>query len=225
MDWDKILFSEQSASFLPEVALRTVVMFLVILIGLKCSGKRGVRQLSVFELVIIIGLGSAAGDPMFYEEVGLIPAIVVFAVVILSYRAVTWIVGKSKRVEQFIEGRPIYLINEGKFSVGDFRKEDLSQDEFFAELRLRGVDHLGQVRCAIMETTGDMSVFFFADDEMRPGLPILPHLYEQKSTDIGRPGVYACAFCGNTRHLANPDTCEICGRPEWVPALDIRRIG
>ncbi len=225
MDWDKILFSEQSASFLPEVAIRTVIMFLVILIGLKCSGKRGVRQLSVFELVIIIGLGSAAGDPMFYEEVGLVPAIVVFTVVILSYRAVTWVVGKSKKVEHFIEGKPIYLVNEGKFSIEHFRKEDLSQDEFFAELRLRSVDHLGQVRCAIMETTGDLSVFFFPDEEVRPGLPILPHLYDKKSTDIGLPGIYACAFCGDTRRLAGPDTCKVCNRPEWVAALDVSRIG
>jgi uncharacterized membrane protein YcaP (DUF421 family) len=63
--------------FLPEVALRTFFMFFVILTSLRILGKRSVAQLSVFELGVIIGLGSAAGDPMFYKDVGLLPGVVV----------------------------------------------------------------------------------------------------------------------------------------------------
>lgn len=49
-------------------------MFTILLLTLKLAGKRGVKQLSIFETVIIIALGSAAGDPMFYEDVGIVPA-------------------------------------------------------------------------------------------------------------------------------------------------------
>ena len=76
-------------SFLIETGFRTLVMFTVVLIGLTILGKRGVKQLSVFELVVIIGLGSAAGDPMFYKDVGLIPAIIVFVIIISLYSWVT----------------------------------------------------------------------------------------------------------------------------------------
>ncbi|RYG40787.1 MAG: DUF421 domain-containing protein, partial [Chitinophagaceae bacterium] len=87
--WKELLLGDQEWDFLPEVGLRTFVMFAVILIGLSILGKRGVKQLSVFELVVIIGLGSAAGDPMFYKDVGLIPAFIVFAIVISLYSLVT----------------------------------------------------------------------------------------------------------------------------------------
>ena len=70
-DWKQLLLGSEECSFLPETILRTSIMFIVILIGLRLLGKRGVKQLSVFELVVIIGLGSAVGDPMFYKDGGI----------------------------------------------------------------------------------------------------------------------------------------------------------
>lgn len=68
IDWSALFLGTEDWSFLTEVALRTFIMFLIIIIGLRFMGKRGVKQLSVVELVVIIGLGSAAGDPMFYKR-------------------------------------------------------------------------------------------------------------------------------------------------------------
>ncbi|MEZ7498769.1 hypothetical protein QO200_08460 [Flavobacterium sp. Arc3] len=68
-EWSRILFNDLPEIFLFEVIFRSVIMFTVLLLTLKIAGKRGVKQLSVFETVIIIALGSAAGDPMLYEDV------------------------------------------------------------------------------------------------------------------------------------------------------------
>jgi uncharacterized membrane protein YcaP (DUF421 family) len=81
-EWNRLLYNDLPESFLLEVIFRSTIMFTVLLLTLKVAGKRGVKQLSVFE-TIIIALGSAAGDPMFYEEVGIIPPITVFLVIIL----------------------------------------------------------------------------------------------------------------------------------------------
>ncbi|RYG49103.1 MAG: DUF421 domain-containing protein, partial [Chitinophagaceae bacterium] len=95
-EWQKLLLGEEEWSFMPEVLFRTLIMFILVLSALRILGKRGVRQLSIFELVVIISLGSAAGDPMFYKDVGIVPAIGVFTVVVSSYYLVTYLVGKSK---------------------------------------------------------------------------------------------------------------------------------
>lgn len=126
-------------SFLPETVLRTLIMFVVILTTLRLLGKRGVKQLSVFELVVIIGLGSAAGDPMFYKDVGILPALIVFTMVVSLYTLVTYMVGKNKKFEKLVEGKPVCLIKDGVFSIENFKKEILGEDEFFAELRLQSV--------------------------------------------------------------------------------------
>ena len=149
---EQLLLGDEDWNFLLETFFRSIIMFIVLLSGLRLLGKRGVKQLSVFELVVIIGLGSAAGDPMFYKDVGLLPAIIVFAMVIGLYKLVTFLVGKSKNFEHLVEGKPVLLIKDGRFAIENFEKEALAQDEFFAELRMASIKHLGQVELAIIET-------------------------------------------------------------------------
>lgn len=224
-EWKRVLFNDLPLGFLLEVLFRTVIMFIVVLLTLKFTGKRGVKQLSVFEIVIIISLGSAAGDPMFYEDVGLIPAITVFVCILLMYRLVTWLLGKNKHFEVFMEGRTHCIIEDGQFSIHSFEREDLAKDEFFAEMRLKSIEHLGQVRNAYIETNGAISVFFYEDADVKYGLPIRPQLFELKSPNIPKSGIYACTFCANIQELEpTKGTCSVCGRDEWVEAIKTRRV-
>ena len=224
-EWDRVLFNDLPLSFLWEVLFRSTVMFIILLITLKLAGKRGVKQLSIFETVIIIALGSAAGDPMFYEDVGIVPAALVFLVIIALYRLVTWLTGKSKKFEELIEGKTVCLINEGKFSIHRFKKESLAQDEFFSELRVKSVEHLGQIKKAFIEPSGEISIFYYEENEVKYGLPILPDLFHKKSETISKSGIYACTFCGNIQELTNQSACcENCNKKEWVAAIKtIRR--
>jgi uncharacterized membrane protein YcaP (DUF421 family) len=224
-EWNRILTNDLPAVFLLEVIFRTTVMFAFLLIALRFTGKRGVKQLSIFEIVIIIALGSAAGDPMFYEDVGVLPAICVFIVVISFYRLVTWLTGKSKWVERMLEGTTDLLIENGVFSMLKFEKQDIAQDEFFSELRLKSVEHLGQIKYAFLEPSGNISVFFFKDEEVRPGLPLNPILFDKRSKLVVKEGTYACANCGLTQKLAQGGAvCPICQKEEWVEAVDTVRV-
>lgn len=223
-EWERVLINDLPYMFLLEVLFRTTIMFFFLVVALRFTGKRGVKQLSIFEIVIIIAMGSAAGDPMFYEDVGILPALCVFAVVIASYRLVTWLTGKSRWFEYLLEGRTELLIENGVFSVLKFEKEDIAQDEFFSELRHRSIDHLGQIRYAFLEPSGNISVYFFPDDEVRPGLPVIPSLFNLKSRTIPKAGLFACANCGATQDLTpGQATCPVCHKEEWVEAINIRR--
>lgn len=224
-EWNRLLFNELPGVFLLEVIFRSTVMFIILLLTLKLAGKRGVKQLSIFETVIVIALGSAAGDPMFYEDVGIVPAGIVFLVIIVLYRTVTWLTGKSKKFEEFIEGKTECLINNGKFSVTSFKKETLAQDEFFSELRVKSIEHLGQVKHAFIEPSGEISVFFYDDKEIGYGLPILPALFNKKSNIIPANGIYSCTFCGHTEEQKSGTAkCHVCKKEEWVEAINTKRI-
>lgn len=224
-EWPRLLLNDLPGLFLLEVLFRTAVMFIVLLTALRFTGKRGVKQLSIFEIVIIIALGSAAGDPMFYEDVGILPAVCVFIVVIALYRFVTWLTGKSKWFEELLEGKTVLLIDNGFFSVAKFEKEAIAQDEFFSELRLQSIEHLGQIKHAFLEPSGNISVFFFSDEEVKPGLPLLPELFDKKSKRIAHGGLYACANCGFTQDLAPGQAkCPVCKREEWVEAIHTLRV-
>ncbi len=226
IDWNQVLLGEEPLDFLFEVALRTLIMYIGILTALRALGKRGVKQLSIFELVIIIGFGSAAGDPMFYKDVGVLNAIVVFIVVICLYKLTTYLVTRSERIDKMIEGEPICLIQDGRFSIANFDKEPLGYDEFFSEMRQQSVSHLGQVQQAIIEVSGNISLFYYEDNDVKYGLPILPKLYAERHKQIMAPGMYSCSFCGFTEKLKATDKhlCPECGKDEWVASVNNRRI-
>lgn len=226
MDWQELLWGDLDASFLGQIAIRTVVMFLMILTALTLLGKRGVKQLSVFEVVIIISLGSAAGDPMFYQEVGLIPPLAVFVGIIICYKITTHLVFKFKTVEKVLEGEPIYLIDDGVFLLNNFNKEALGYDEFFAEMRQKSVMHLGQIDIAILEISGEVSLYFYEDDDVLYGLPILPLLYENQICKIVEEAHYSCYFCGFTEIIETTThhICSNCNHDKWVKSLNCKRI-
>ncbi|WP_234735543.1 DUF421 domain-containing protein [Tellurirhabdus bombi] len=219
-DWQRIFLHDFPGLYLLEVALRTFIMFLVILLALRVSGKREVKQLSVYELVLVIGLGSAAGDPMFYDDVPLLVVIVVFVVMMSCYKLATRISDKNKKIRVALEGKPVYVIENGCIDKQNFDEEDLGLDELFAELRLSGVEQLGQVRVAILEPHGELSVFLQEDKDVKPGLPILPKLLNQTFEDIQEAGLYACRNCGNVTKLEpQPHACcKRCDHNCWVKA-------
>jgi len=205
---------ENDWPFLLEIMVRSVIMFVVVVVCMRILGKRGVMQLSVFELVMLLILGSAAGDPMLYKEVGILPATVVFIMVVALYRIVIFFLAQSRKFEVLIKGRPQYLIKEGIICIKEFRKEPLAFDEFYAELRMQNVSHLGQIRYAVIETSGEISLFFFPPEEVKFGLPIMPRAFETKSAEISSEGYYSCTYCGYTKDYKLPQTftCDICGK-------------
>lgn len=225
IDWRAFLLGSEKWTFLPEVALRSLLMFLVILFSLRILGKRSVTQLSVFEMGVIIGLGSAAGDPMFYKDVGMLSGFMAFAVVISLYRFMTFLINSSDKVEKALEGEPVYLAEHGKLNFINFKNELIASDEFFSLLRQRGVSHLGQVQLAIIETNGTLSLYYFSDEEVRWGLPILPHLNKKRLKEPSA-GLYACSRCGQVEDIKNHEEgqlCQVCENDEWVIPINSPR--
>lgn len=224
-EWPRVLMNELPYSFLVEIIFRVAVMFLVLLILLRFAGKRGVKQLSIFEMVIIIALGSAAGDPMLYENVGVLPGIVVIIVVIILYRIITVLAAKIKPLEHLIEGEPKLIIENGEFVLDSLDKEHLAADEVYSQLRLKSVEHLGQVKYAYLETTGDISAFFMENELVSYGLPMRPELFHETSKRLITDTYYSCVCCGHSVYSQSTTSiCERCGKDQWVKSINTIRI-
>ncbi|TLU99552.1 DUF421 domain-containing protein [Dyadobacter luticola] len=224
MDIKEIFISDLDWPGAFTIAIKTAIMFLMVLLFLRLSGKKGVRELTFFEVAIIISLGTAAGDPMLMKESAILPSIIVFAVIILIYRLLTSFAARSEKFEMILEGDPFYIIEDGMFTLEEERDNNFAKDEFFSELRSQGVEHIGQVKTGILETSGMLSIYFYPDDQVRKGLPILPKPYHSKSKNILASGYYACTTCANVQELSHRQKCERCGESEWVQAVDNLRI-
>jgi uncharacterized membrane protein YcaP (DUF421 family) len=224
-DWKRIFVSQDiPIGYVSEIAFRTFIMFSILIVALKFLSKRGVKQLSVFELAILIALGSAIGDPMFYNHIPVTYGAAVLVVVIFMYKAITSITAKHKAIEEILEGKPVLLVQDGVIQYKNYKKIGLPYDKFFAELRLQSVDHLGQVRKAYLETSGEISVYFLEDEKVIEGLPIYPETIHNPLTSVAGPGRHACIYCGNIQNISHPeDSCAICKNDNWaVPDSRLR---
>src|SRR5688500_14481435 len=121
-DWSRIWLGEEAPiTFLGEVFLRSGLMYLLILLTLRVMGKRGIKQLSLFEFSIILALGSAAGDPMFYQDVPITHALVVFAVILSLYVLFNYWTEQSEQVETWLEGRAVCILEDGEINLSAFK--------------------------------------------------------------------------------------------------------
>ena len=223
-DWHTMLINDLDWKYFLEIILRTLIMFVFVLVFLRMSGKKGVRQLSLFEVAIIIALGSAAGDPMFNKDAAIIPSLLVFGVILAFYRALTFFAARNEKVETLLEGSAMYIIEDGEFTLNEESDNTFAKDEFFAEMRNQSIEHVGQVKTALLETNGQVSFFYFDDAEVKAGLPILPKSYLKKSDQVTEAGDYACTYCGKVQHLKGPMQCNRCKHKEWVKAIKALRI-
>lgn len=222
-DWQRLFISDQApAGFLWEVLVRSIFAFVLTIGALRLTGKRGVRQLSLFEFGLILVLGSAAGDATFYHDVPLAYVVVVFAVVMVLYVLSNYLIDKFPRVERLLEGKPELIIIEGQINLPAFNEASLTAQELFGQLRQYQVEHLGQVRRLYLEATGEVSVYFFEPADERPGLPIWPENYRNPIRQFAEAGNYACHACAAVYQLPAgpaPAQCPRCQQQQgWLPA-------
>ena len=225
-DLQRMAFDKVPPEFLGEVALRSLYTFVLVFLFLKITGRRGVRQMSLFEVLIILTLGSAAGDVAFYDDVPMVPVFIVFVSLALLYRLVMWLMSKSEKLEDLLEGKPVVIVEDGQLAWENVQSANMTEFEFFMELRLNSVEQLGQVRLAIMETNGQISVFYYPDEEVRAGLSILPAHCTTRYTTIPQEGIYACVRCSIVMAMQAGEKriCPRCANAEWSQASRAKRV-
>jgi uncharacterized membrane protein YcaP (DUF421 family) len=225
-DLQRMLVGDQTLLFGLEVILRTVIVYLYALILLRWLGSRTIGQLSTVEFLLVIALGSAVGDAMFYPDVPLLHALIVVTVVVLANKGLDILIARSKSAERLIDGSPAEIIVDGVICKKFLDGTSFGISEIFQQLRRRHIEHLGQVRYAFAEPDGEVTVYR-RDDGVPPGLPIVPpweiHPPVTIKADeiVTRTEVLACMRCGTVSNVAAGQiagACPNCGREEWTPA-------
>lgn len=166
------------------VLIRTIVLYLIIIVGIRLLGKRQIGQLEPAELVLALVIADLASVPMQDNGIpllaGIIPIVTLLAVAtILSVLTV-----KSIRFRALLCGRPSIVVENGVIRQKELRKNRLTIDELMEELRVQGHGDFRGVKFAVLETNGHLSVLPFASEKPvtaaqmgieteEPGLPVI----------------------------------------------------
>jgi len=141
-----------------DIALRTVVVYFVILIGLRLSGKREIGQMTPFDLVVLLLLANAVQNSMVGPDNSLLGGIIAAVVLLVVNAIVAWVRLRSSPLRRVVEGSPTLLVLHGKVIAEHLRSEGLDQDALEEALREHGVGDVKDVEMAVLEIDGSISV-------------------------------------------------------------------
>jgi hypothetical protein len=144
-------------SLVISVILRTAIIATLVFVIVKWLGGKGIGQLSPFGLIIIIGLGSAVGDPMIYKDISIPQALAAVIIVIIFFKIIDYTTFKSKRFRGAAEPKPIRLAEKGSIMNVNLKKARMTKEDFEIEMRLKGIEKISDVKFAQLETNGQIS--------------------------------------------------------------------
>jgi len=146
-----------------ELIVRAVIVYGLLLLLLRITGKRQVGQLAPFDLVLLLVLSNAVQNAMNGGDNSVLGGIISAVTLILLNFCVGYLTYRSKRLETLIEGQPEVLIHNGKLFEQVMARAQLTHHELNAALRQAGCVAVSEVHCAILENNGTITV------HQRPG--------------------------------------------------------
>jgi uncharacterized membrane protein YcaP (DUF421 family) len=141
-----------------DIVLRTAVIYLIILIGLRLAGKREIGQMTVFDLVVLLLIANAVQNAMVGPDTSLVGGILAAVVLLVLNAVVARLRLRWPRLRRIVEGSPTLLVLHGEVMADHLRREGLDQETLKAALREHGVADLSDVEMAVLEIDGSISV-------------------------------------------------------------------
>ncbi len=140
------------------IFVRSIVLYIIILIIMRLMGKREIGQLQPFELVIAIMIADLASIPMTETGVPISNGIIPILGLLIMHLIISMINMKSMRMREIICGKPSILIYRGKIDEKMLIKERFTINELEERLRGNNINNIGDVEYAILETSGQLTV-------------------------------------------------------------------
>ena len=157
---------------------RTVLLYALLIVGLRLTGKRQIGQLEPIEFVLMMLLSDLASVPMQDFGLPLLQGIIPIATLLALSTLLSGISLLSVRFRSLICGEPPIIVRDGVLQQTAMKRSRLTLDEVLEELRVQGVSSLADVKYAVLETSGQVSVLLRSDAQ-----PVTPAQLSMNAAD------------------------------------------
>ncbi len=162
--------------------LRTILLYLVLILAIRMMGKRQIGQMEASEFVVTMLVANLASIPMQDTAIPLYSGVVPILTVLGLELVLSGLILRSVLIRKFFCGKPVILIDNGRVLQENLRRTRVTLDELTGHLREKDVLDLSHVQYAILETDGNLSVFPYPayspasakDADIHPGKQYLP---------------------------------------------------
>jgi uncharacterized membrane protein YcaP (DUF421 family) len=153
-----------TGSTILDIILRTSIIYVAVLIGMRLAGKRQVGQMTPFDLVLLLLIANAVQNAMTGPDTSLIGGLAAATTLLVLNTLISRLVFRRESVRKAVEGSPTLLIHAGRIITSHLEHERIGEAELHQALREHGVSTVEDVQTAILEIDGSISVI--KKDEM-----------------------------------------------------------
>ena len=155
-----------SGHVLLNIALRTLVIYALVLVGVRLSGKREVGQMTPFDLTLLLLLSNSVQNAMTGPDTSLLGGAVAATVLLVLNYLIANLAGANRRFRKFIQGQPSMLIHDGQVIEAHMAREHVSMDALECAMREHGIASYHHVAIGVLEIDGSFS--FLKYDDINP---------------------------------------------------------
>lgn len=163
-----------------QIVVRTGIIYLLVLIGVRLSGKREVGQMTPFDLTLLLLLSNSVQNAMTGPDTSLAGGAVAACTLLVLNYFVAELSGTNRRFRRLIQGQPTLLIHDGKTIETHMAKEHVSVDELQRALREHGINAIDQTALAVLEVDGSISCLKYDEIKQDAGTHLARRRFIQK---------------------------------------------
>ena len=142
-----------------NIVIRSIAVYLVLLTLLRISGRRTLSKMTNFDFVLLLIIGSVAKHAVIKNEYSFTATMIVIVTFIVLNVAFSMLKLKFRRLSRWIDGQPMVLVEDGKPLTDLMEKARVTEDDILSEARrMQGLQRMDQIRFAVLEVTGKISI-------------------------------------------------------------------
>lgn len=150
-----------------DIILRCIGVYLFMVVAIRVFGKKELSQLSTTDLVFLVLISNSVQNAMVGPNVSLAGGIIAASVLFTLNYMLKILMYRSDKVKELIEGKPVILVSDGKIDITNLHNENISLDELEEAIREHGIESYKEVRLAILEVDGNISVISEESNTLR----------------------------------------------------------
>lgn len=143
---------------MPAILLRTIILYLLIIVAMKIMGKRQIGQMELSELVTVTMLSEIASYAILDTDIPIFYSIIPLFILICLEVTISFLSIKNRFISKLFDGKPSFIINKGKLDKKELASVRLSLTEVISELRYNGISSISEIYYLILEPSGKLSV-------------------------------------------------------------------
>ncbi|MEO9254953.1 MAG: YetF domain-containing protein [Tepidiformaceae bacterium] len=141
-----------------EIVIRTAVVYLALVVGLRFFGKREIGQMAPFDLVVILLIANAVQNAMVGTDTSLVGGLIAAVTLLVVNFGIAQLRAHNSTFRDFVEGESVVLISDGQLMPKQIRREGIDMLDLEQAIREHGIAGVSDVRLAVLEVDGTISI-------------------------------------------------------------------